>query len=466
MEAFIGKDFLLDTDTARQLYHGYAAHMPIIDYHCHLDPQAIWENRQYDNIAQVWLGGDHYKWRLLRANGVEERWITGDAPDREKFQKFAETLPRALGNPVYQWCHLELRQYFGYTGVLNGDTAQTVWDLTRERLHTPDMRARSLITAAQVAMIGTTDDPCSDLRWQEKLAADPTFAVQVCPTFRPDPAFGLEKPDFAVWMERLGRTAGVTIRTTADVCRALDARMAFFAAHGCRAADHGLARVVYRPGDEAAADRALARALAGAPVPPEEADAYVTQLLLHCARAYAQLGWAMQLHFGCIRNPNSRMMARLGPDTGFDCMGVTDSCGAAARLLDALNRTDSLPRTILYSLNPADNAWIDTLAGSFQSAEIPGKIQHGAAWWFNDHKTGITDYLTSLASQGLLGNCIGMVTDSRSLLSYARHGYFRRVLCGLLGRWAENGEVPADPALLGGLVHDVCFRNARRYFGL
>ena len=457
-------NFLLHTDTARKLYHEVAEQLPIVDYHCHLDPQEIFEDRTYENITQLWLGRDHYKWRLMRSNGVDEQFITGDAPDREKFQKFAESLPRAIGNPMYHWCHLELAQYFGYYGVLSPQTAQEVWDLTGEKLQS--MSARRLIASSNVAMIGTTDDPLSDLVWHQKLADDPTFSAMVCPTFRPDPALSPEKPGFAAYITRLGEAAGVNISTVEDVRAALSQRMAYFVAHGCRASDHGLNYIMFRPVSDVDATAALQKALSGQILTAEEQEGYQTTLLLHCAREYARLGWAMQIHFSCMRNPNEKMFLALGPDTGFDAMAVTDSCTTAHRLFSALDVENCLPKTILYSLNPADNAWIDTLLGSFQSTELPGKIQHGSAWWFNDHKSGMTEHLVSLANLSILGNFIGMLTDSRSFLSYARHGYFRRILCDLLGQWVENGEYPNDPDALPTLVEDICYYNAKRYFNL
>ena len=467
MNAFLTDDFLLDTPAARTLYHQYAAKMPIADYHCHIDPKDIFEDRRFENITQVWLGGDHYKWRLMRSNGVEERYITGDAPDREKFQKFAEALPRAIGNPMYHWCHLELKNYFGYTGVLNAASAEEVWQLCNEKLQKDaSMSARGLILASNVAMIGTTDDPCSDLVWHEKLAADGSFPVQVCPSFRPDPAVNLHKPGFAAYIQKLAEVTGRSIATVEDVRAALSDRIEYFDAHGCRSADHGLDYVMFRPVGDEAATAALQKALAGETLTLEEAEGYQTALLLHCAAEYARRGWVMQLHFSCMRNPNSRMLAALGPDTGFDCIAVTDSCAATYKLLDALEARGRLPKTVLYSLNPADNAWLDTLLGAFQGPEVAGKIQHGSAWWFNDHKAGMTEQLTSLANLSVLGNFIGMLTDSRSLLSYARHEYFRRVLCSLIGHWVENGEYPADMDTLGALAQDICFNNAKRYFDL
>lgn len=467
MSSFLTEDFLLTTPTARTLYHGIAVKQPIIDYHCHIDPKDIYEDRRFDDLAQLWLGGDHYKWRLMRSNGVEERYITGDAPGREKFQRFAEALPRAIGNPMVHWCHLELKTYFGWEGFLTGDTAQEVWELCNERLRSaPDFTARGLILRSNVEMIGTTDDPCDSLEWHERLAADKSFPVKVCPTFRPDRALQLHKPGFADYIRQLEAAAGFSLTTVADVKRALSQRIVYFAARGSRAADHGLDAVSFRRMPEAALNAAFQRVMAGGSAAAEEAEAWQTELLLHCAGEYARRGLVMQLHYSCLRNPNSRGFAALGPDAGFDCVALTDSGGALAQLLDALDREALLPRTILYSLNPADNVFLDTLIGSFQGAEIPGKLQHGSAWWFNDTQTGMRDHLTSLAQLGLLGNFVGMLTDSRSLLSYARHGYFRRILCDLIGSWVERGEYPADRELLGSLVEDICYHNAKRYFSL
>ena len=465
MVPFLSNNFLLHSETAVKLYHDYAAKMPIYDYHCHIDPKDIYEDRHFANITELWLGGDHYKWRILRSNGVPEEFITGSAPDREKFQKFAETLPRVIGNPMYHWCHLELKNFFGYEGILNGETAQAVWDLTLEKLADPSFSARNLITRSNVAMIGTTDDPCSDLQYH-KLLAQTDFGTKVCPSFRPDPALNIHKPGFANYMQKLAVAADMDIQSAEDVAKALTARIEYFNTVGCRAADHGLDYVMFREVSPEEANVAFQKALAGEKLTKDEIEGYETYLLLHCAREYARLGWVMQIHFSCMRNPNSKMMALLGPDTGFDCMAVTDSCAALYALMDTLEKESKLPKTILYSLNPADNAWIDTLLGAFQSDEIPGKIQHGSAWWFNDHKAGMREQLTSLANLGILGNFVGMLTDSRSLLSYARHEYFRRILCDLIGSWVEDGEYPMDMSVLGALVQDICANNAKRYFNL
>lgn len=466
MRTFMDRDFLLKTETAKVLYHDYAAKMPIIDYHCHVDPREIFEDRRFENIYQVWLEGDHYKWRVMRSNGVEERYITGDAPEREKFQKFAEALPKAIGNPMYHWCHLELRTYFGYEGVLNGDTAQEVWDLSVKKLAEPDMGVRGILRQSNVAMVGTTDDPTSDLAWHKRIADDPTISTVVAPSFRPDKALNIEKPGWAGFLAELGRVSGVEVKDLDSLEAALDQRMSAFDAAGCRAADHGLDYVPFRPAERGQADAIMKKALAGQPVIPEEAEQFKTALLLFCARRYASLDWVMQIHYNCMRNPNSAMFARLGPDSGFDCMNNVNCAGALYALLDALYADNALPRTILYSLNPGENELLDTMIGAFQGPGIPGKLQHGSAWWFNDNKTGMRDQLISLANLSLLGNFIGMLTDSRSFLSYTRHAYFRRILCELVGGWIENGEYPADLEQAGALIEDICYRNAKRYFQL
>lgn len=466
MISFLSEDFLLRKPTARRLYHDWAEKAPIVDYHCHVSPKEIFEDRHFDNITQLWLGGDHYKWRLMRANGVDERWITGDAPDREKFQRLAETLPRAIGNPMYHWCHLELKRYFGYDGVLNADTAQEVWDLTRNALARADMSVRGLIRNSNVEFIGTTDDPADSLEWHERLAEDGSFATIVAPTFRPDRALNVDKPDWREYVCRLGAASGVEIKDLDSLEAALRRRMERFAELGCRASDHGLDAVMFRPAPREKVDAVVKKALEGERPTVQETESLKTELLIFCADEYVRMDWVMQLHFNCMRNPNSAMLRRIGPDTGFDCIGPHDGTAALAGLLDVLYRDDRLPRTILYSLDGGDNAFLDALIGAFQGTEIPGKLQHGSAWWFNDHKAGMREQLVSLANLGILGNFIGMLTDSRSFLSYTRHEYFRRILCDLLGEWVENGEYPADMDALGGLVEDICFRNACRYFRL
>ena len=466
MKAFMDENFLLSTETAQKLYHEHAAKMPIVDYHCHISPKEVYEDRHFDNITQVWLGGDHYKWRVMRSNGVDEYYITGGASDREKFQKFAESLPRAIGNPMYHWCHLELKTYFGYNGVLNGDTAEEVWNLCNAKLAEPGMGVRGLIAQSNVAFIGTTDDPIDSLEWHKKLAEDDTMKTIVAPSFRPDKAFNIDKAGFTDYIPQLAEVSGVKIDSVAALQKALVARIDFFNEMGCRASDHGLDYVCYRPASDEAVEAVFAKAMKGESVTVEEAEIYKTAMLLFFGRQYAKHGWVMQWHYNCLRNTNSVMFNKLGPDTGFDVINTINCVNGITAMLDALNATGELPKTILYSLNPGDDAMLDTVLGAFQGTEVAGKIQHGSAWWFNDTKTGMTAQMTSLANLSLLGNFVGMLTDSRSFLSYTRHAYFRRVLCELIGKWVENGEYPNDEKTLGTIVEDICFNNAKRYFGI
>lgn len=464
MKAFLDDDFLLTTPTARRLYQ-VARSMPILDYHCHLDPKEIAQDRRFENITQVWLGGDHYKWRLMRANGVDEAYITGDAPDREKFQKWAETLELAIGNPLYHWSHLELRRYFGYEGVLNGDTAQEVWELCNQKLQEPGMSARNLIANSGVTLVCTTDDPADSLEWHQQLAQDSSFPVKVLPAWRPDAAMGLERPEYLDYLQRLGQAAGVEIRTYADLKEALLSRMAFFDKMGCRASDHALTVAVCLPASEEELERVFQKRLEGEPLTQEELAAFQTGFLRFVAGEYKRLGWVMQLHYGCRRNNNTRMFHKLGRDTGYDAVLQGTPSLEVAAFLDLLASQDALPRMVLYSLNPNDDEGLNSVIGCFQDGTPLGRIQQGSAWWFNDHKAGMVKQLTAFANGGLLGNFIGMLTDSRSFLSYPRHEYFRRILCELLGAWVENGEYPADWKALEKMVRGVCYNNAVEFFG-
>lgn len=464
MKAFLDDDFLLTTPTARRLYQ-VARSMPILDYHCHLDPKEIAQDRRFENITQVWLGGDHYKWRLMRANGVDEAYITGDAPDREKFQKWAETLELAIGNPLYHWSHLELRRYFGYEGVLNGDTAQEVWELCNQKLQEPGMSARSLIANSGVTLVCTTDDPADSLEWHQQLAQDSSFPVKVLPAWRPDAAMGLERPEYLDYLQRLGQAAGVEIRTYGDLKKALLSRMAFFDKMSCRASDHALTAAVCQPASEEELERVFQKRLEGEPLTQEELAAFQTGFLRFVAGEYKRLGWVMQLHYGCRRNNNTRMFHKLGRDTGYDAVLQGTPSLEVAAFLDLLASRDALPRMVLYSLNPNDDEGLNSVIGCFQDGTPLGRIQQGSAWWFNDHKTGMVKQLTAFANGGLLGNFIGMLTDSRSFLSYPRHEYFRRILCELLGAWVENGEYPADWKALEKMVRGVCYNNAVEFFG-
>lgn len=465
MKKFMDKDFLLTTETAKTLYHEHAEKMPIIDYHCHINPKEIAEDVRFENITQVWLYGDHYKWRQMRSNGVEEKYITGDATDREKFQKWAETLEKAIGNPLYHWSHLELRRYFGYEGDLNGDTAEEVWNLTKEVLAREDMSARGIIKKSGVELICTTDDPIDDLHWHEVIAADKDIETKVLPAWRPDRAVSIEKPDYADYIKQLGDAAGMSVKTFADWKKAIQKRMAYFDERGCKVSDHGLLYIPYIKASEEEVEKSFAKRLSGEVLSTEEEMAFKTAAMEFLGEEYSRVNWVMQLHFGVTRNNNTRMFEALGADTGFDGIYNRVPITELAAYLDSLCKKEALPKTILYSLNPTDNAAIGTLIGCFQEAGAVGKIQQGSAWWFNDHKTGMTEQMTSLASLGLLGNFVGMLTDSRSFLSYTRHEYFRRILCELIGGWVENGEYPANMERLGKMVEGISYRNTKEYFG-
>ena len=477
MKPFMDRDFLLETETAKHLYHACAAGLPIIDYHCHISPREIYEDRRFRNLTELWLGGrnpdgsyfgDHYKWRLMRANGVPEDYVTGDKPPFQRFLKFTEALELAIGNPMVHWCNLELKQFFGWEEPLTPENAQAVWEHCCEKLQgDPSLSVRGILRKAGVIFVGTTDDPADSLEWHEKLAADPGFSVKVCPSFRPDKAILIRNPGFADYIGRLARSVGKeALPSVSEVCAALEERLDFFQSLGCRASDHGLETIPFRPGTEAEVNGAYQKALRGEALTAEEAEQYETHLLLFLGRAYRRRNIAMQLHYACYRNVNEAMFRRFGPDTGFDMMGQTSCAGSIARLLSALEETGDCPKTILYSLNGADNDVLATLAGCFQSAELPGKLQLGSAWWFLDTKSGMEAQLRSAANLGLLGNFLGMLTDSRSFLSYARHDYFRRIFCNLVGGWVENGEFPCREAALRRIVEGVCCGNAARYFDL
>ncbi len=466
MKGFLTEDFLLSTETAKRLYRNYAADADIIDYHCHVSPKEIYEDRHFADITELWLGGDHYKWRLMRSCSVDEYYITGDAPAYDKFLKFAESLEGAIGNPMYHWCHLELKRYFGYEGILNGKTAPEVWELTKKKLAQPDMSVRSIIKKSRVVFIGTTDDPVDSLEYHRLIAEDKSFSTVVAPSFRPDKALNIDKAGWSEYISKLSKVCGYEINSIGSLRQALSERIDHFAAHGCRASDHGLDFMVYAEADERELDEIFAKAMRGESISALEAEGFKTALLIHCAREYVRVGFAMQLHFNCLRNPNSAMFARLGPDAGFDCISPNDGTRKLAALLDRLYREDILPRTVIYSLDSGDNAAIDSLIGAFQGKDIPGKLQHGSAWWFNDHKAGMREQLISLANLSVLGNFIGMLTDSRSFLSYTRHEYFRRILCDLIGEWVENGEYPNDEEALEKIVRGICSDNAKRYFNL
>lgn len=464
MKAFMDEHFLLGNSTAQKLYHEYAESMPIIDYHCHLSPKEIAENKKYRNITELWLGGDHYKWRAMRTNGIEEKYITGDAEDKEKFLAWAKTMSACIGNPLYHWTHLELKRYFGIDKLLSEDTAEEIWSRCNEMLKSDDFSARGLIRRSNVKVVCTTDDPVDTLEHHMALAGDHSFDVKVLPAFRPDKAVNIDKEGFAEYLLKLGAVSGVEIRDFASLKQALLKRMEFFHQTGCRVSDHGLDNAVFAAGTEEEAGVILGKAVRGEALTEVEFEKYKTQVLLFLGREYARRNWIMQLHMGTIRNNNLRMMRLLGPDTGFDAIGDHVYALSLARLLNALDETGELPKTILYCLNPGDNEVLATIAGCFQGGGIPGKIQFGSGWWFNDQKDGMIRQMTALANLGLLSRFVGMLTDSRSFLSYTRHEYFRRILCNLLGEWVENGEAPNDMALLGNMMKDICYHNAQNYF--
>lgn len=465
MKAFMDENFLLSTETAQRLFHSYAETMPVLDYHCHISPEEIATDRRFENITQVWLGGDHYKWRFMRSCGVDEAYITGNASDRDKFFKWAEVLGKAIGNPLYHWSHLELQRYFNYHKPLSQNTASEVWELCNKKLAEKDMSARGLIRKSNVTLICTTDDPIDSLCYHKAIAEDQSFSVQVLPAWRPDRSIAIEKPDFAAYMEQLSSVSHIGINSFPALCKALKVRLDFFDSMGCVVSDHGLDYVMYAPATEQQADMILKKRLSGAALSHEEILQFKTMLLLFLGREYARRGWVMQLHYGVKRNNNTRLFQAIGADTGYDCIGDQAPAGELADFLNALECTNELPKTILYSLSPNDNAAIETIMGCFQNSQAVSKLQHGSAWWFNDHRPGMEAHLRSLASLGNLSGFVGMLTDSRSFLSYTRHEYFRRILCEYIGTLVENGEFADDEQILSDLVKDISYRNAVAYFG-
>lgn len=464
MKPFMDENFLLTNKTAEILYHNYAKDMPIFDYHCHLSPKEIAENKRYKNITEVWLGGDHYKWRAMRACGVDERYITGDATDKEKFLKWAETMPNCIGNPLYHWTHQELRTYFGINQLLSPETAEEIWETCNNLLQQDEFSARGLIKRSNVMGLCTTDDPADSLEYHVALDQDKTFDVKVLPAFRPDKSFNIEKEGFAAYLGRLGKVSGQEITSLNGLLAVLQQRIEFFHEVGCRVSDHALDPIVFEVGTDAEVNAILHKALQGEPLTVSEIKKYKTCIMIFLGKQYARLGWVMQLHIGTIRNNSTRMMRLLGPDTGFDAIADYTFAESLARYLDALDTTDELPKTILYCLNPRDNEVLASIAGCFQGGGIAGKIQFGSGWWFNDQKDGMIRQMIALSNLGLLSQFVGMLTDSRSFLSYTRHDYFRRILCNLLGEWVVDGEAPNDIQLLGSMVQNICYNNAQRYF--
>ncbi|MBR0575105.1 glucuronate isomerase [Proteiniclasticum sp. BAD-10] len=466
MMSIINDHFMLKNETARTLYHEYAKNMPIYDYHCHLNPQLIAEDARFKNITEIWLGGDHYKWRAMRSNGVPEDKITGSASDFEKFKAFCETIPYTIGNPLYHWSHLELKMYFGIEDTINGENAEKIWEKANAVIASPDFSVRKLIEKSNVAYICTTDDLADSLEYHDAIKADESFKTKVLPALRPDKLLNIDKPGFAEYLGTLSSLVGYPVDTLEALNKAVAERVEFFHAHGARLSDHALDVVTFKEATAEELEAILTKALKGDALTFAEVTQYKTAMLLTLGKLYHDYGWVQQYHIGAMRNNNTRMMKKLGADTGYDSINDGLVAEPLSRLMDALDSTDSLPKTILYCLNARDNDVLATLAGAFQSDEAKMKVQVGSGWWFNDQKDGMEKQMVSLANLGLLRRFVGMLTDSRSFISYPRHDYFRRILCNLLGTWAEEGEIPMDLELLGSMVKEISFENAVEYFNM
>jgi Glucuronate isomerase len=466
MKEFMGKDFLLDTKTANDLFYNYAKDMPIFDYHCHLIPKEIAENKRFSTITEAWLGGDHYKWRQMRTYGIDEKYITGDADPYEKFLAWAETMENLIGNPLYHWTHMELRRYFGIDLVLNRKNAKAIYDMANEKLkNDPDLDVKGIMKKFKVDTVGTTDDPIDDLHYHQVIRADKSFTTKVIPSFRPDKAINIEKTTFADYLSKLSAASGVKIEKAADVMAALEARLVFFIENGCKATDHGIEGPVAVFVDEATVDTILRKKLEGQSLTDYEIEAYKTYILTGLAKLYHKHNIVMQLHMAAIRDNNSQMFDRLGPDTGYDASHDLLIAEKLSAFMKYLSAEGAVPKTILYSLNPKDYYTLGTLMGCYQGDGIKGKIQLGSGWWFCDHKDGMEEQMKVLGNLGMLPLFVGMLTDSRSFLSYSRHEYFRRIMCNLLGTWIENGEIPNDVEAVGKIAQNISFNNAKAYFG-
>lgn len=467
MRKFMDDDFLLKNETAKRLFHEYAKDMPIFDFHNHLNAQEIYENQCYKDISQVWLGngfyGDHYKWRIMRSYGIDEKYITGNASGKEKFDKWAEVLTNAIGNPLYHWTHLELKRYFGVEKTLNPSTSDEIWEHCNNLLQKPEFSTRNLLRMMNVKVLCTTDDPIDDLRWHKKLKED-GFEIKVLPAFRPDKALNIDKEGYVEYLEKLSSVTGIVITNLKDLFKALSMRIEYFHENGARISDHACDGNIYAVASEEEVDVILQKALSGKSLSSEEVRKYKGMLMVYLAAEYCRKGWTMQLHIGALRNNSTRNFKIMGADTGYDCMGDDIYMNQLSALLDCIDSENHLPKTILYCLNPRDNDMLVTLAGCFMQQGVRGKVQFGSAWWFCDQKTGMEKQLEALSSMGLLSCFVGMLTDSRSFLSFPRHEYFRRILCNKLGELVENGEYPNDIEFIGKMVQDICYNNAVQYF--
>ena len=466
MTAFMTENFLLQSPVAERLYRDYAREMPIYDYHCHLPVQEIAQDRQFENLTQIWLHGDHYKWRAMRANGVAERLVTGDADDREKFSAWAATVPATLRNPLYHWTHLELRRTFGVEELLNAENGERIYDHCSAMLREPDLSTRGILRKMNVRVVCTTDDPVDDLQHHQQIAAD-GFEVKVYPAFRPDAALGVHDSDrFNAWVARLEDASGIAVGSLDDFRAAIQQRHAHFHANGCRLSDHGIDEPYAAEYTEQDLSSSFDKVRAGTELAVDEVLRFRSAMMYEFAVMDHARGWVQQYHLGALRNVNSRLLGSLGPDTGFDSIGDFEMARPLARFLDRLDAEDKLAPTVLYNNNPRDNEVMATMIGNFMDGSRPGKLQFGSGWWYLDQKDGMTRQINALSNMGLLARFVGMLTDSRSFLSYPRHEYFRRLLCNLLGEDVVNGEVPEDYDLLGRLVQDVCWNNAVNYFGM
>lgn len=466
MKTFMSHDFLLDNDTASRLFHNSAEKMPIFDWHCHISPKEIYENKQPEDITALWLSGDHYKWRALRSFGIEEEYITGSESSYEKFKAWAKVMPYLIGNPLYHWTHLELQRYFDIFEPLNEKTADDIWKRANAKIAAGGFKPRELMESSNVACIFTTDDSADSLEYHKLIAEDKSFKCRVLPAFRPDKALGIDLPGFLPWLSSLEQRIGGKIDTYASLVKALKERIEFFASMGCRGSDHAFAYVPCSRADEKELEIIFKKVLSGEILSTDETDKYRTELMRAMAKEYARLGWGMEIHIGVIRNNNTAMFSKLGPDMGFDSMTDHEIADRLSRFLDSLAVEGCLPKTILFTLNPKDNYVLGSMLGNFQTSEAASKIQFGSAWWFNDNLDGMREQMKALANLGVLGKFIGMVTDSRSFLSYPRHEYFRRILCGLIGDMVDNGLYPPDTDILEQIVSDISYNNAAAYFGI
>ncbi len=465
MTHFLTENFLLQNEFAVKLYHQYAKDLPIIDYHCHLPPNEIAQNRQFENITKVWLEGDHYKWRAMRTLGINEKFITGNGSDAEKFDQWAYAVPYTMRNPLYHWTHLELSRYFGVNELLTPDSAKKIFKSTSEQLSTPEFATRSLLTKMKVEVVGTTDDPADSLEYHKQIQKD-NFKTLILPTFRPDKSFAVEDASvYKTYLGKLSASAGIEISSFKNLIQALEKRADYFHNVGGRLSDHGLENLYYPENKNAfSAEKLFNKIFGGENLSKEEIHFFKYSVLIELGRIYHKHGWTQQFHIGALRNTNERMLAKLGPDTGFDSIGDFSQAVALSKFLNELDSTDQLAKTILYNLNPADNEVMATMIGNFNDGSTKGKVQFGSAWWFLDQKDGMEKQINTLSNLGLLSCFIGMLTDSRSFLSYPRHEYFRRILCNLIGKDVANGELPADEKWLGKLVADICYHNAHNYF--